>query len=123
MHRLPRPEILFNYLGQVDQQGFAGRQAPEWSGPEQAREETRYHVLEVNGILLEDELRLYWNFSGNLHRRETIENRANQFLSHLTSIIQHCCSGESSGFTPSDFPNALVDQENLDELLRQLDES
>jgi non-ribosomal peptide synthase protein (TIGR01720 family) len=124
MNCLPRAEILFNYLGQVNQQGgFRARTAPEWTGPEQSREEIRCHVLEVNGILLDEELRLYWNFSRNLHRRETIENRANQFISHLTTIIQHCCSGESRGLTPSDFPNALVDQDNLDELLSQLDQS
>src|SRR5262249_8242285 len=86
MNCLPRAEILFNYLGQVNQQGgFRVLPAPESAGPEQSKEETRCHVLEVNGILLDEELRLYWNFSRNLHRRETIENWAKQFISHLTT--------------------------------------
>jgi non-ribosomal peptide synthase protein (TIGR01720 family) len=123
INRLPCADILFNYLGQVNQQArFRWRKAPEWTGPEQAVEETRSHVLEVNGIVLDEELTFSWNFSRNLHRRATIETRAKQFISHLSGIIQHCCAGESSGFTPSDFPNALVDQENLDELLRQLEQ-
>jgi microcystin synthetase protein McyA len=119
--RLPRAEVLFNYLGQMNQQGgFPGRQAPESVGPEQGPRETRYHLLEVNGILLDDELRFFWNFSRNFHRRATIGDWADRFIGHLTSIIRHCLSGESTGLTPSDFPQALVDQDDLDELLRQL---
>jgi non-ribosomal peptide synthase protein (TIGR01720 family) len=65
-------------------------------------------------------LRLAWTFAPGIHRRETIESVAAQFVESLRSLIAHCLGSEAGGFTPSDFPSARVSQRDLDKLLSRL---
>ena len=119
--RSRRPaEVLFNYLGQIDQ-GEAGALplalAREPIGPSQSRRAKRTHLLEVNAEISRRRLRVSWGYSENLHRRSTIERLAAGFLAALRALIGHCRSPEAGGYTPSDFPLAGLDQQQLDRLL------
>ncbi|HEX8087809.1 MAG TPA: amino acid adenylation domain-containing protein, partial [Blastocatellia bacterium] len=117
---LPEPEVSFNYLGQLDQ-SFAGLRLlrPISEAVEQTRSgrAKRTHLIEINACVIAGRLRLEWVYSENIHRRETIEGLAHQFIEALGSIIDHCLSDEAGGHTPSDFPLARLDQRKLDELL------
>jgi non-ribosomal peptide synthase protein (TIGR01720 family) len=48
-----------------------------------------------------------------------VEALAQQFLEALRDIIRHCQSAQP-GYTPSDFPQARLDQKSLDKLLTRL---
>ncbi|MGH9822047.1 MAG: amino acid adenylation domain-containing protein [Blastocatellia bacterium] len=116
---LPGPEVVFNYLGQADRLLSIGGEWFAVSGPnggERASAGARTHLLEVGAIILGGQLRVTWSYSRGLHKKETIQRRAQYFLDVLRSLISHCRNSDVSGYTPSDFPGARIDQVTLDSL-------
>ena len=117
-------EISFNYLGQFDQPRddhslFALAHEP--TGPTESPRATRPYLLDLIAQVQDGCLQLRWIYSDSVHRRETIEYLANQFLQALRELIDHCLSPDAGGFTPSDFPLAQVDEEELSALENALD--
>jgi non-ribosomal peptide synthase protein (TIGR01720 family) len=123
LQALSQAEVSFNYLGQLDQvlsESPLWRLAKEPSGSEHSRMGSRSHLLEVKGFVAEGKLQLDWTYSENLHQRATVERLAQRFLEALKSLIAHCQSPEAGGYTPSDFPEAELSQEELEELVAKL---
>ena len=123
LEKLPQAEISFNYLGQFDQiqsepilLGFA----PENPGRIFSPKAARGHILDVVGKVVEGKLEIYFVYSQNLYRRETITHLANDYISKLKTLITHCTSLENGGYTPSDFPDVDLSQDELDDLLSTL---
>ena len=117
LQSLRTAEVVFNYLGQTD--GVLGDTgvfgiARESSGSQCSQLGTRQHLLDINSLIVGGQLQLSWSFSGNVHRRETIEQLAREFISSLDAIIVHCQSEDAGGYTPSDFPLAQLTQAELD---------
>jgi non-ribosomal peptide synthase protein (TIGR01720 family) len=120
---LPGAALSFNYLGQFDQVlSPAGlfRLARESSGPTQHSDGLRRHPLEIDGAIVDGQLQLRWTYSEHLHRAATIETLAAEFLDTLSHLIRHCQSVETSAYTPSDFPNASVSQEQLNRIVSRI---
>lgn len=119
----PRAEISFNYLGQFDE--VLARMdtftiAQNGLGPERSPRQQRRYLLEVNGKILGGRLGITWNYSENIHLPSTVEKLAEQFIAALRELISHCLSPEAGGYTPSDFPEAELDQSDLDALMKEL---
>jgi non-ribosomal peptide synthase protein (TIGR01720 family) len=122
---LPKPQILFNYLGQIDRalpdsvlfrfsQPLAGAQSPEAS---------RSHLIEINMMVINGCLRMKWTFSKNIHHHETIQQLANNYAEALRTLIAHVLSpDESGGFTPSDFPLANLDEDKINQIANKLND-
>ncbi len=124
--QLPRAEISFNYLGQFDQMVPKSEVfilAKESKGAERSPKGERSYKLDVSGKILSGRLSLDWTFSKNIHQRATIEKLANDYLAELRALIAHCCSVEAGGYTPSDFAEAKLDQEQVGALLAELSEN
>ncbi|XYI02620.1 non-ribosomal peptide synthase/polyketide synthase [Sorangium sp. So ce1128] len=119
LRSLPPGELLFNYLGQLDQM-LAGSSrfefARESSGPTYSPRGARSHLLEINGWVAGAELHLLWTYSEEVHHRATIEALAQRMVDVLRDIIAHCQSAESGGHTPADFPLAALTQAEVDRL-------
>ena len=62
-------------------------------------------------------MKVFWTFSENIHRRETIEELADWFIDELKSLIAHCQSSDAGAYTPSDFPQAKLDADKLSSIL------
>ncbi|MCH7920792.1 MAG: amino acid adenylation domain-containing protein [Planctomycetes bacterium] len=119
----PKADVLFNYLGQQDnRQGKCRllRMTGESTGPQRHPDNMRHHIIEINSMVFEGQLRTDFSYSRNLHRASTLEALANAFNDHLKSIIQHCLSDTAGGYTPSDFPEASLNQDDLDDLVYEL---
>jgi amino acid adenylation domain-containing protein/non-ribosomal peptide synthase protein (TIGR01720 family) len=102
MRRLPRAEVNFNYLGQLDQQlteATPFRGARERKGPERSLRARRFFALYVVGSVRGGVLRMHWNYSRNIYRRETIDQLARSFMEELRTLISSCLSPEASGRT------------------------
>ena len=117
LSQAPRSALLFNYLGQFDQVvagsnlfAFATEPTGPWHGPASRRT----HTLEVLCLVRAGKLEVELIHHPEIHRRETIERVAQDFLVALRAIIAHCLS--AGGRTPSDFPLAALGQEALDRL-------
>ena len=122
LKREPAAEISFNYLGRFDGESrnsvFTGL-ATESAGVTQSPAGMRRYTLEINGIVNESQLELSWNFSTNLHDRKTIAAVAADFIRELELLIEHCTDARNGGYTASDFPLALPDDESLETLFRR----
>ena len=118
LRELPRAEIIFNYLGQVDQvlRGSAlFVSAGDSSGRPMACENRRAYVLDVSGIVVQGKLQMNWGYSEKLHRQATIAGLARRYMECLRELLAHCRSEEAGGFTPSDF---VADKMTQDELMQ-----
>jgi len=116
----PSPEIAFNYLGQLDL--LLGASAlfevdPEPPGLPRSPRAARPYRFEVNAWVRDGRLTVSWGYGERRHRIETVERLAESFLAALRELIEHCLAPDAGGFTPSDFPAAVLDQKSLDRLL------
>ncbi|ARV58848.1 hypothetical protein BZZ01_09555 [Nostocales cyanobacterium HT-58-2] len=124
LQTIPLPEISFNYLGQFDQvQSQTGwKFASESTGDNYSSKQDRRHLLDVSGLVIEGELQINLTYSKNLHTRATVEHLAQTYVQAIKSLIEHCQLEDAFGYTPSDFPDAQLNQSELDELLELFDE-
>ncbi|MEH2290128.1 amino acid adenylation domain-containing protein [Nostoc sp.] len=119
LQTIPTPEISFNYLGQFDQVESQSdwKFAPESTGANQSFKQIRDHLLDINALVIEGELQIDWTYGSNVHTQATVENLAQSYIQAIRLIIEHCQSENAFGYTPSDFPDAQLNQLELDELL------
>jgi non-ribosomal peptide synthase protein (TIGR01720 family) len=78
--------------------------------------------VEVSGYVVGGELRIGWEYDGERYEQAEMEKVAGRYRQELEELIAHCVSEEAGGFTPSDFPDAELNQTELDELMGQLTE-
>ena len=64
--------------------------------------------------MIDRKLNLSWEYSSELHSQSAIERLADATVESLRSIIAHCTSSDAGGYTPSDFPLAELEQDELD---------
>jgi amino acid adenylation domain-containing protein/non-ribosomal peptide synthase protein (TIGR01720 family) len=120
LRALPQAQVVFNYLGQLDATAASSPlfgMARESSGSSVSARGTRSHLLEVNGLVIEERLRLSWTYSENVHEQATIEALAQGFLAALRTLIAQRGTPDALRYTPSDFPLAGLEQAALDRLL------
>ncbi|ARV58892.1 hypothetical protein BZZ01_09835 [Nostocales cyanobacterium HT-58-2] len=123
LQALPQAEISFNYLGQFDQvlsSDNVFQLAQEFSGPTRSPKNSRKYLLEVNAAVIGGCLQLDWIYSKAVYRKVTIDNLAQSFVTALQTLITHCKSSETGGYTPSDFPMMGFSQKELDEIIAEL---
>jgi non-ribosomal peptide synthase protein (TIGR01720 family) len=116
-------ELMFNYLGQLDQvldtnSLFAG--ASERSAPRSERGRQRY-ALEVTAAVVGGRLSVRFTYNEQLHAAATIESVSNEYIKALRALVEHCQSAEAGGCTPSDFPLINLNQAELDLALSEVE--
>ena len=120
---LPQPEVIFNYLGQLDQvlsESPVFGPALESSGPHRSPRGVRHHLLEVAGSISGDRLQLTWTYSRNLHRCSTVEGLAQEFVEALRALIAHCQSPDAGAYTPSDFAKFEWSEEYFEDIAAEI---
>jgi non-ribosomal peptide synthase protein (TIGR01720 family) len=123
LRAMPQADVLFNYSGQFDQSFSEGGLfgiAHENRGVGRSARNQRKHLLEISGGIVDGRLQLTWAYNQLIHKRETVEQLAADFVVALEQLIEQCQWGEVAGFTPSDFPEAELSQQELDELVAEL---
>ena len=68
-------------------------------------------------MVVEGKLQINLTYSTQVHQRATVENLAQKYIQAIRCLIEHCQSEDVFGYTPSDFPNAQLNQLELDRLL------
>jgi non-ribosomal peptide synthase protein (TIGR01720 family) len=123
LQRLPQPQVSFRYQEQAAAllprtELFSSVQAL-LEPPADAQRPRRY-LLEITAHVSEHQMCLDWTYSEHVYHRATIERLAEHFQATLQSLINLCQSSETVGYTPSDFPDADLNQAALDMLLNKL---
>ena len=120
----PQGEVSFNYLGQYDKMisGSSLFSLPQDSqGISYSRPKNPTYLLDLTVIIVQEQLQLYWIYNRGIHRRETIESLVENFIEALHHLITHCQSLEKVVYTPSDFPDANLSKQKLDQFLAKID--
>ncbi len=121
---LTKPEISFNYLGQFDSMLATSNVfelAQESLGLTQDINSERPYILEINGSIIEKKLKFTWTYNKHFYDKSLIDNLGEKYLETLIKLIEHCQSPEASGYTPSDFSLAEIEQNQLDDILARVD--
>ncbi|WP_050577288.1 non-ribosomal peptide synthetase [Pseudomonas cremoricolorata] len=121
LRALPAPRITFNYLGQFDgsfsdDDGALFAPSAEPVGDEKSADAPLGNWLTVNSQVYAGQLNMAWTFSEAMFDAAHIEALAQRCQHELEQLIEHCCSGQHLGVTPSDFPLAQLSQQQLDAL-------
>jgi amino acid adenylation domain-containing protein/non-ribosomal peptide synthase protein (TIGR01720 family) len=120
LRTLPRPEVAFNYLGQLSATAMDIEEGEELTGLSFSPRGNRPYLLEINAGVSNGELYTEWSYSERLHRRSTIERLAEEFLASLRALIVYCSKVQVGGYTPSDFFAARVSQSELENLVSRI---
>lgn len=94
--------------------------AKESSGLNESPLGSRSHLLEIDGFVADGKLQFIWKYSENIYCQATVEHLAQMLIAELESLITHCLKSDVGGYTPSDFPEVDLNQQELDELLGDL---
>ncbi|HEY8916043.1 MAG TPA: condensation domain-containing protein, partial [Chitinophaga sp.] len=116
-------EIVFNYLGQVQNVLKAGAwtgTATEPAGPAMSGELDMPGKLSVNSWIAEDELQLHWSYNSRWYNSNTIQQLAGSYTAFLEAVIAHCLGLGREVFTPSDYGlGQEISYRELDDFLAQ----
>jgi microcystin synthetase protein McyA len=121
---IPAREVLFNYLGQFEPgrlQKGDWKLADESKGPNHSLKGHRSHLLEITARVIEGQLQVNWTYSDLIYERSTVEYLGRSYKEALLKLIEHCLSPDAGGYTPSDFPVAQLNQQELDDILAEID--
>jgi non-ribosomal peptide synthase protein (TIGR01720 family) len=116
-----KPPVIFNFLG--TQKPFVsnvlGKGKFILKGA-RSPESERHHLLEINAFIEKGCLNFQISFSEKFHKPEIIQNFIELFEYELRQLIEHCSSHETSQYSPSDFPEANLSQDDFETLLNQI---
>jgi non-ribosomal peptide synthase protein (TIGR01720 family) len=125
LSRQPHAEVSFNYAGRGEverpREGALLGSAPESYGAPYSPRGSRCHMLEINANAAGGQLVVHWIYSEGVHRRETIEQLAQQMLRAIREIIHETRESTTHLFSTADFPDAELSQQELDKLMAVLD--
>jgi non-ribosomal peptide synthase protein (TIGR01720 family) len=120
---LPQAEVCFNYLGQFDRvlhEDVIFGPARESIGPVQSPRGKLSYLLEINAWVSQGRLHADWTYSEALHHHATVQHLADGFCNGIRALIERSRSPDTNVYTPSDFPEANLNQAELDRLLAAL---
>ncbi|WP_346728620.1 non-ribosomal peptide synthase/polyketide synthase, partial [Corallococcus exiguus] len=120
LRALPKAEVVFNYLGQVDATAAQSKYfapAKEKSGEAQAKGEKRAHVLGVNGLVVGGRLEVAIDYGRELHRRESVEELARHYAQELRQLLRQRTEPEAGLWTAVDFPLVKASPPQLEKVL------
>jgi non-ribosomal peptide synthase protein (TIGR01720 family) len=122
LEKLPRAQVSFNYLGQLDQifrddtSPFALTSEPV--GQSYSKLGRRKYLIDIDAGVRDGRLQVEWVYSEELHARQTIEAVAESFTRKLRRLIEHCVLREAREYTPSDFPLVNLNERQLAQIQR-----
>jgi non-ribosomal peptide synthase protein (TIGR01720 family) len=122
MATLPRPEVIFNFMGQSRQGSSAAslwHPATQSIGPSRSPRQPRSHLIELNAEIIDGALSAEFTYAADCHRPATIASLAARFHAVLEALVVDCRHAPRA-YRPSDFPETGLSQEELDRALADL---
>lgn len=113
-----RPQISFNYLGQMDgdMESKSFSIATEAAGPNESPRRPRQFPLTVLGMVRQGELRLSITYSAQQFNDAGVKALADAYLDSLEKIIAFCAGKDEREMTPSDMYYQDLSTDELDTL-------
>lgn len=117
------PPVLFNFLGTRNKSSENDSNFLIEALHNDLRDpmSERYYLFEINSFISNGQLYVDWSYGDEVYLPVTVEKLINDFKTSLIRVIEHCVNLENKEYTPSDFPEAQLNQDDLDNLLNTLD--
>lgn len=111
-------EVIFNYLGQVMSSQLSALGAAEmyFEGARHPQSEN-YHRLELNVRHQDQRFIFIFSYDPQQINADQINQLARQIEFYSQELKEFCIRGEDAGYSPSDFPDAGLSQDDLDNLM------
>ena len=128
LRTLQPAEVLFLYLGNYEQtvpESSLFKLSPKSKGLSRSLQGQRSHLIEINALIVENQLKVDWIYSQNLHRQKTVEKLAEDFRTALLSLLTVNQSSSLLTYTPSDFAEfeaSQWNQEDIDNILTAINQ-
>jgi amino acid adenylation domain-containing protein/non-ribosomal peptide synthase protein (TIGR01720 family) len=117
---LPKPQLIFNYLGQFDETAGQGLlRVKEGAGDPVSLVNIRDCELEVEALVSDGKLRMSLTFSTDSYLRETIDSLLSHLEQELITVLAHCLDQDHCRLTPSDLTYQGLSLSDLDQLLTE----
>lgn len=118
------PRIKFNYFGRVAEAVTDGdaahwQEAPEFVTALHSEQQIKHHLLEINVAVLHGQLQLSWRYP--LAHKAAFDALFARFAESVEQLITNSDAASQPILTPSDVPEAEMEQEDLDDLMSELD--
>jgi amino acid adenylation domain-containing protein/non-ribosomal peptide synthase protein (TIGR01720 family) len=122
LRALPEAEIAFAYHSPLDLAAaaglFAALREPDLANQPPA---LPHYPLMIEAHMSAGVLQTLWTYRTDRYRETTIAALAERFAAALRELIAHCLADSSGGYTPSDFPETRLSQQELDDLMAELE--
>ncbi len=111
--------IVFNYLGtwRKQRQSDAVFSFAQPLGASLGVGNRKPYVWEINALFFDNTLQITWDYRPPVTSEATIAELASKFSVRLRQLIEYCAEHPDEQVSPQDFPNAGIDQSDLDDLL------
>jgi len=116
-------KILFNYLGKIDFQQSIDQQAKQFQEIElplsglRHRENERSHALEIQAYLKNKQLCIDWCYDPSLIDQHQLTAFTHNYHTMIECFADLPIDHANTLYTPADFPDSGLDQNQLDEFL------
>jgi len=95
--------------------------ARELKGLERGRYNSRPFQIDISGSVFEGRLKMNWIFNANKYSEKELQKFADTYIDELKKIIEET-SSEFGGYTPSDFQDVNLDEQELDSIFSELND-
>jgi non-ribosomal peptide synthase protein (TIGR01720 family) len=125
IHFKLQPQIVFNYLGQFDQDIKTGffQVADISPGYSISPDSQRLYPLEIVGIVVEGMLRISINYNNEAFDMQSIDKLKDLYEKNLQWIIDHCRQRETTELTVSDLSSNDFDQAEMESIFGELEDN
>ncbi|CAH9050269.1 Tyrocidine synthase 2 [Pseudoalteromonas holothuriae] len=120
---IAEPQLLFNYLGQLDKvidTNSVFQAAPESLGADIDERLVRPQQLEVTVMVVGGQAQLHCRYCPTMHSKQLIQQWLDQYAQALTQIIEMCTASNERCFTPSDVPESGMSFNEINDFLDEL---
>jgi non-ribosomal peptide synthase protein (TIGR01720 family) len=120
MQALPEAQVVFNYLGQLDQTlpiNALFSPARRSIGSSRHPGNHRSHLLEISAAVTGGQMQWSFTYSKNIHHPESIQWLGTACMEALRAVIAHCRTTAVRSHTPSDFPLVQLSEQDLNEII------
>jgi non-ribosomal peptide synthase protein (TIGR01720 family) len=119
LQTLPQPQITLQHRGNFDQ--LLPATSIFTLVPDRPKtQQTMQSALTLTTSIHRKQLHMEWVYCPSAYQSTAIDQLAQRFIAALKEIITHCQSPTSGGYTPSDFPESGLDQDELNALLAEI---
>lgn len=115
------PEIVFNFLGRQTGNPKDTASTEFLTKGFRSLMSERNYLFEINSFVMNNKLLINWEYSLDAYKSETVQSLLNDYEQKLKQLITFCTNSDEVQYTPSDFPEVQMDQDDLDDLINSLE--